>query len=187
MGEDFEYSNLNTGKAMRVRYNGLFDFDTLYAAIIDWGKNYGYKIHEKYYKHKVPSPKGAEQIIGIDFTKKVNDFVKYTVIIEIHTWDMTEVNVDVAGRKKQLSNARIEIKLDHVVDMDWQRKFSTKKNPGKLVGLLASWYVKIMGPTLEMMYVDGLHYRVVNLQAMIKKYFDLQAKAHPYKDYLGES
>ncbi len=182
----FAYSDAH-GKVMRVRYNGLFDFDTLYAAMVDWGKNYGYKVHEKYYKHKIPSPKGAEQNIGIDFTKTVNDFVKYLISIEIHTWDMTEVNVDIGGRKKQLTNSRIEVKLSYVVDMDWQRKFSTDKNPSKFVELLSSWYAKIMGPTLESTYLDGLHYRVINLQSMIKKYFDIQAKAHPYKGYLGEN
>ena len=65
----FKYSSQN-GPTMRVRYNGLFDFDTLYASIIDWGKNYGYKVHEKVYKHKIPSPLGAEQEIKIDFSKK---------------------------------------------------------------------------------------------------------------------
>ncbi|MAG60709.1 hypothetical protein CL619_02875 [archaeon] len=187
MGKDFAYSNTNTGKVMRVRYNGLFDFDTLYAAVIDWGKNYGYKVYENYYKHKVPSPKGAEQQLGINLSKSVNDFVKYNIVISIRTWDMMEVNVDVAGRIKHLTNARVEVKIEHIVDMDWQRKFSIRKNKSKLIGLLSTWYAKMMGPTLEVMYVDGLHYRVINLQSMVKKYFDLQAKAHPYKEYLGES
>ncbi len=169
---------------MRVRYNGLFDFDTLYAAIIDWGKNYGYKLWEKGYKHKVPSPKGAEQTISIDFTKSVNEFVKFQINVVIHTWDMTEVNVDVGGRKKQLTNSRIEIKINPVVYMDWQNKFKSKS---KFVNQLSEWYLKIMAPTLEVTYVDGLHYRAVNFQAMIKKYFDLQAKAHPYVGYLGEN
>lgn len=184
---DFAYSNTDTGKVMRVRYNGLFDFDTLYAAIVDWGKNYGYKVLESGYKHKVPSPKGAEQDITLQFTKKVNDFVKYNIGVNIHTWDMTEVTVDIGGRKKQLTNSRIQVKLNYIVDMDWQRKFSSKKHPGKLVEWMSSWYAKIMGPTLDVMYIDGLHYRVINLQTTIKKYFDIQAKAHPYKNYLNES
>ena len=29
-----------------LRYNGLFDFDAMYAMIIDWAKNYGYMWHE---------------------------------------------------------------------------------------------------------------------------------------------
>jgi hypothetical protein len=180
---NFPYSN-QSGPSMRVRYNGLFDFDTLYAALIDWGKNYGYKVHEKQYKHKIPSPKGAEQEIKIDFLKNVTDFVKYTILIHIHVWDMTEVKVDVDGRKKQLTNARIEVKIDYIVDVDWQRKF---KGDGWLIKKMSTWYAQIMGPNIESTYFDGLHYRVINLQSMVKKYFDMQSKAHPYEGYLGEN
>ena len=180
---DFAYSK-ESGPTMRVRYNGLFDFDTLYAAIVDWGKNYGYKVLEKSYKHKVPSPKGAEQQIAFVMDKDVTDFVRYIVNVNIHTWDMMEVNVDIAGKKKQLTNARIEVAISYTVMMDWQKKFSSKS---KLVQLFSGWYFQIMKPTLEAVYFDGIHYRVVNFQAMIKKYFDLQAKANPYQGYLGES
>ena len=38
-----------------LQFNGLFDFDGMYAAIIDWAKNYGYMWNEYDYKHKVPS------------------------------------------------------------------------------------------------------------------------------------
>mgnify|MGYP006415683771 CR=1 FL=1 len=47
-----------------LRYHGLFDFDGMYAAVIDWAKNYGFKWHEKDYKHKVPSPSGAANPVG---------------------------------------------------------------------------------------------------------------------------
>lgn len=181
----FPYSSINTGRDMRIRYNGLYDFDTILAAIIDWGKNYGYKVNEKAYNHKVPSPKGAEQKLEIIFTKNVDDFVRYTINVNIHTWDMLEVNVEVAGRKKQLTNSRIEIKLSYTINMDWQRKFSTKNS--KLIDWMSWAYVKIMGSYLESTHVDGLHYRTMNLQNMIKRYFDMQAKAHPYKGYLGEN
>ena len=44
-----------------LRYSGIFDFDGLYAAVIDWAKNYNFMWHEVDYKHKVPNPLGAEQ------------------------------------------------------------------------------------------------------------------------------
>lgn len=179
----FPYAK-EAGPVMRVRYNGLFDFDTLYAAIVDWGKNYGYRVHEKSYKHKVPSPKGAEQQIAFEMDKTVDNFVRYMLKVNIHTWDMMEVNVDVAGRKKQLTNARIEVQIQYVLFMDWQKKFSSDSS---LVQLFSKMYFRLMKGTLEAVHFDGLHYRVVNFQAMIKKYFDLQAKANPYKTYLGEN
>ena len=180
---DFPYSNV-PGPTMRVRYNGLFDFDTLYAAIVDWGKNYGYKVYESSYKHKVPSPKGAEQQIEFEMVKTVNEFVIYKVKLKIHTWDTTQVSVDIGGRKKQLTNARVEVKINYSIHMDWQKKFS---GGSTLTQLYSKMYFKIMAPTLEGVHFDGLHYRIVNFQAMIKKYFDLQTKSHPYQNYLDEN
>ena len=56
---------------VELRFNGLFDLDGLYAAVVDWSKNYGYRWHEYTYKHKVPSPKGAEQELMWLITKNV--------------------------------------------------------------------------------------------------------------------
>src|SRR3989344_8705210 len=90
-----------------LRYNGLFDFDGLYAAIIDWAKNYGYRWHDKAYKHKVPSPRGAEHEIEWEITKEVTEYISYTISFTVHIWDLREVEVLVDGKKKNLSNARV--------------------------------------------------------------------------------
>jgi len=167
-----------------VRYNGLFDFDGLYAAIVDWTKNYGYQWHEKTYKHKVPRPKGAEQQFTWILDKKVNDLVSYKVTLNTHVWDLMEVEVDIDGKKKLLSNARIEISVKGQVTFDWQKKFA---KGGPWAKLWWSIYSKVMQRDFEVGYLDTLHYRLFNFQNMLKKYFDMQTKYHSYKGYLGES
>ena len=166
-----------------LRYEGLFDLDGLYAAIVDWCKNYGYRWHEKTYKHKVPSPKGAEQEFLWVMDKDVTDFVNYNISIEAHIWDMLEVEVDVGGKKKILSNARIEITMTGTVTIDWQSKFK-----GSEIKILAyNIYTNVMRREFEVTYYDTLWYRMYNLQAVMKKYFDMQSKYHAYKGYLGEN
>lgn len=166
-----------------LRYEGLFDLDGLYAAIVDWCKNYGYMWHEKTYKHKVPTPRGAEQEFAWDMEKEVTDFVHYRILIEAHIWDMLEVEVDVGGKKKILSNARIELIIKGAINFDWQKKFK-----GSEVKELAyKVYTSVMRRELEVTYIDALVYRMYNLQAIMKKYFDMQSKYHAYKGYLGEN
>jgi hypothetical protein len=166
-----------------VRYEGLFDFDGLYAAIIDWTKNYGYIWHEADYKHKVPSPKGAEQEYKWVITKRVTEFVEYELTFTVHVWDLVEVDVDVNGKKKALSNAHLYIWMDGKINYDWQSKFG---NGGKLGKFLGSMYFKVLRAQMDS-YQDQMLYRMWNLQAIMKEFFDLQSKKYTYKGYLGEN
>ena len=165
-----------------LRYNGLFDFDGLYAAVIDWAKNYGYRWHEKAYKHKVPSPKGAEHEIEWEITKEVTEYISYTISFAVHIWDLREVEVTIDGKKKNLSNARLYIVMNGKITPDWQKRF----NGGRFIQWMGEKYLKWIGD-VDAIYADQLYYRMWNLHALIKKYFDLQTKKFAYKGYLGEN
>lgn len=169
--------------ASTLRYNGLFDFDGLYAAVVDWAKNYGYRWHETSYKHKVPSPKGAEDEMTWVLSKKVTEYIKYEMLILVHMWDLTEVEVEVSGKKKHLSNARIDIIIKPTLSYDWQGRLSGTK----IADWLGKIYLKAYTKDVESIYGDQLHYRVLNLHALMKKYLDLQTKKYAYKGYLGEN
>lgn len=172
-------------KRITVRYEGLFDFDGLYAAVVDWSKMYGYRWHEKQYKHKVPKPTGAEQEMAWVIEKNVTEYIKYTIQFEVHTWDQTEVEVEVSGKKKKLTNARIYIIINGNLTYDWQNRFAKGGWLGKKMG---RWYFKLVGQSLVMgVHWDTLYYRVWNLHSIIKKFFDMQTKKYQYKGYLGEN
>jgi hypothetical protein len=164
------------------QYTGLFDFDGLFVSIIDWAKNYGFMWHEWEYKHKVPSPKGAETEHKWVLNKNINEYVRYEILITVHVWDLLEVEVEVDGRKKSLSNARIYIWLETTVFYDWQKKFQKSGKIGKKLGEL---YNQWMDRDLSS-YLDQAYYRSWDLQAIIKTYFDMQSKKYAYKGYLGE-
>lgn len=166
-----------------LRYSGLFDFDGLYATIIDWAKNYGYRWHEIDYKHKVPSPKGAEQEFKWLLELKVDEFMSYEYFFTVHIWDLLDVEVETNGKKKILSNGRVYIWID--TKMKWDRQNRFEKG-----GRFAKWLGKLYNRILEREitgYADQVYYRLMNLHAVIKTYFDMQAKKHAYKPYLGDS
>ena len=59
----------------RIKFNGIFDMDGLYRLMHDWFVDRGYYLEEWRYKHKVPSPSGAEQTINWSAWRKVNAYV----------------------------------------------------------------------------------------------------------------
>lgn len=161
-----------------LRYSGLFDFDGLYAAIIDWAKNYGYRWHEKAYKHKVPTPAGAEQELEWEITRNVTEYINYTISFTVHVWDLREVVVE----NKILSNGRISIIIEGKINYDWQKRFSG----GRFIRWLGVKYEKNIKQEVETVHFDQLYYTLWNLHALMKKYFDIQTKKHQGKRYLGE-
>lgn len=167
-----------------LRYNGLFDFDGMYAVIISWAKNYGYLWVEKTYKHKVPGPSGAELEFEWEMTKNVTEYIGYKILIAVHAWDTTEVEVDDNGKKKKLTNSRLQMVLEGKLEVDWQKRFEKK---GRLTKTLSKWIEKVKTPEIEGVYADQLYYRMWNLHALLKKFFDLQSKKHVYKGYLREN
>ena len=167
-----------------VRYVGLTDFDALYAAVIDWCKSYGYIWQETTYKHKIPSPKGAEQEWVWELEKEVTDYIKYSIKMEAHVWDLNEIIVEKGGKKKSLSSGRFEVIIHGTLITNWQNKWKKNKFTEKLGEIYES---VIMKKDIESLYGDQLAYRIWNLQALMKKFFDMQAKWHTYKTYLREN
>ncbi len=164
-----------------LRYNGVFDFNGFYVAVTDWAKNYGYMWHEVDYKHKVPSAEGAEQELKWQLTKKVTEFIQYGILFTIHMWEVKDVQVE--GRKEPLMKARLYIIIEGTITYDWQKRYGGSK----FAKMLGSWLMRLphMNP-IETKYFDQLYYRIWNLHAVIKKYFDMQSDKHAYKEYLKE-
>ena len=165
---------------LTLRYEGIFDWDGLYAAIVDWAKMNSYKWVEKSFKHKVPSPEGAEEEIEWILETKATEYLKYSINLTVHTWNMMDVDVDVNGKKKKLTSTKLYIILEPTLSYDWQNRFQGSK----LLKKLSYWYFNLSG---GVNHWDTLYYRTWNLHAMMKKYFDMQSKTHHYKKYLGEN
>ncbi len=165
------------GNPIYIRYTGLFDFDELYASIVDWGKGYGYQWFERNYKHKVPKPDGAEQEFVWLLGRDINEFVRYEINIETHLWDMVEVEVDTGKKKKKLTNARIEILITGKVVFDIEGKYADSNRWVQMFGQL---YKKVVQKEFEVQHWDNLYYRIYSLSSMIKKKLDVEGKKKIY-------
>ncbi|MBI4153188.1 hypothetical protein HY497_01575 [Candidatus Woesearchaeota archaeon] len=166
-----------------IRYKGLFDWEGLYYSIADWYKRYRFYLIEEMYKHKVPTPLGAEQELHWYGTLDLTEFVQFRIDTSFHLWDMTEVEVVKNGKKKLLTNARIEIKVEGTLTFDYQNKFEKNKLTRVLKALWLNYLYRREATTL---WQDTLYYRMLGLVAHIKKYLDMQGKSHEYAGYLGE-
>ncbi len=156
---------------MNIKYRGVFDFDGLYRMMVDWFENQGYEFQETTYKHKVPSPMGAEQELGWFAWRKVNAYVKYWVKISFHIWDMKEVEVIRDGKKKKMLSARMHIEFSGYVELDWQKTFSGNK----FLVALQDWMNKyVLHKTITGTWEDELYYRIHKLFYLTKQYLNME-------------
>ncbi len=169
-------------KRLTLQYSGLFDFEGLLALLTDWSKNYGYLWHESDYKHKVPSPFGGEQELYWTIKKNVTPYIRFEIKLYMHVFDNREVEVEINGKKKRLTSARLYIWFDPSMSIDWQNRFKG----GKFIAWLGQAYNKLMKKDIESIYGDQIWYRTLNLHALMKQFFDMQTKKYAYKGYLGE-
>ncbi|MDP3990432.1 MAG: hypothetical protein Q8Q01_04475 [archaeon] len=160
---------------LTIRYNGIFDFDRLYAMVVDWAKMYNYFWLEKKHVHKVRNG-SVEQELSWQATREATEYIRLIVNIDIKMWDLKEVELEVAGRKRLLSNARIEIKISGKVEYDWQG--FAEKNPK----IIMRWLGKIYPLKTEIPdeYFIQLYSKLVNLHSLMKQYFDMQSKRNPF-------
>lgn len=167
-----------------IHYGGLYDFDGLYALVISWAKSQGYIWCETDYKHKVPSPKGAEQEFWWVLRNKVTDYMELEIKLTLHLWDVLEVEVNVDGKKKTLTSGKLYIWIDTALYYDWQKRFKGSR----WYRTLGLWYAALVArKKMDNLYFEHVFYRAYDLHALIKKFFDMQAKYYAYEDYLKET
>ncbi len=163
--------------SIRFRYEGLCDFNGMYAALIDYSKHHGYIWQEKTYKHKVPSPKGAEQEFVWLIQKDVNEIIKYEVEIETHIWDMRDIVVDIEGGKQRFTQLRLEIVFKPKIIFDRHKYFNSKNG---LLGMLSKLYWKSMSWQYLITYYDDLYYDILKLQNTMKQFCDMKSNKRAY-------
>ena len=162
---------------VQFRYEGLCDFNGMYAALVDYCKHHGYIWQEVGYKHKVPGPKGAEQEYRWKINKDVNEIVQYHVTIEAHVWDMKDVVVEVDGTKQNFTNLRLEIVFKPHIQFDHNKYFNAQKG---ILGMLSKLYWRSMSWQYLITYHDDLYYGVLNLQNILKQYCDMKSNKTVY-------
>jgi len=171
-------------KKFLIRYKGVLDLEGLYRVIVQWLKTRRYWFQETTYKHKVPSPFGAEEEIQFKAERKCNEYYLHNITIYFHVYDQQEVEVIKEGKKQKLIKCRVEILLSGTLVCDYQGRFDKTAVLQKLRQFAHDHIIKHQ---VEDVWYDELYYRIVKLQAMIKDYIDMQSKSHAYENYLGDT
>ena len=130
---------------IKLTYRGVFDHGKVYRDMVNWFKEHHYFFSEKIHVEMVKAT-GKEHVLNFSGTREVDDYVKYSIDVEI--WTLRERNID-----KKLVNGEIQIRIKGAMELDYKNKFS-----GKLGPVIRSFYHKyIIKKRIWTKYAGGIY------------------------------
>lgn len=164
----------------QIRYKGVFDWGGLYRLIRKWFDDHKYFYLEPKYKDKVSTPFGNELEIKMRPYRKVTEFIKYNMEIDIKIWDFKEFEVEIDGEKRLVTDGRIVIWMRGWLELDYANRFNTPFEK-KLVDML----YKVLKKYFELKHIDNITFSLYELQSDIKKYLNMETTHYAYKGFPG--
>ncbi len=128
--ENFNQSMYPTiaGAPPHIRFKGVWDMQDLYEFMINWFRERKYKFHEKVYKHKHPSPFGAERQYVWMAEKHETDVYDFIINVYIHTYDAHDIDVKMKdGSIRTFTKGRIWIEFGGGVKMYEEDRWKSNK------------------------------------------------------------
>jgi hypothetical protein len=153
-----------------IKFSGVFDYDKFYRGIHRWFKERLYDFHETTYKHKATA-RGPEVEISFKGERKQSEWIMYRVNVELHIWDLADVEVAKDGKKQKLNKCRMTVVINMEVVFDYEKRFEEKPLYIQLYNFLIDkvlWMKLMLGP------VDTLYYEAYTLHTEIKKILNME-------------
>lgn len=109
-------------------YKGLFRFRELFRVIDFW-------LRDKFYDKKEKQNTKAELPTGIQYTlqfepwKKVTDYYKIELRIELVASEVKELEIEINGEKQRVNHGTVEVRITGYLIFDYENKIEDKNKP----------------------------------------------------------
>ena len=148
-------TSVHPSNGMVIRYNGEFNFDSLYKSVKSWFGSYRYDYYEKEMTEK-NKPQGNSVLIKISAEREVDDYAKF--VIEI---DFNEVLRIKKTEKGNLGELRAIIRAKFILDY--------KNNWKNFPFLLYLYNNVILKKKVNKFYFPKLYDEMMDLNSMVKR------------------
>jgi hypothetical protein len=107
----------------KIKYSGLGDLKSAYKYAREWLENEGFNLIEDSYSEKIS---GSSKEIEIEWTaaRKMTDYFKVTLKLKWRILGMSDVEVEIDGRKKNMNKfSDFSIEIKGVLEKDYSNKW----------------------------------------------------------------
>jgi len=124
----------------KLKHTGIVDFKELYNFCYTWLTDEDYFVIEKNYNEKI-TPQGKEVEIQWVAFRKISDYFRFELKF---TWRviLTPIEVEKNGKKIKADKAYIEIKIDGVLQKDYEHRWENNSFLKFLRGLYDRYIIR---------------------------------------------
>jgi hypothetical protein len=94
----------------KLDHSGVFDFPAFYSFCHGWLKYEEYFVVEEEYAEKV-SGNAREMVIKWNASKTLTDYFKIEIKIKFEIYGLTDVEVEMDGKKKKMNKALVKMEI----------------------------------------------------------------------------
>jgi len=153
-----------------IKYQGIFDIDSLFKMGRKWFIDNGYEFHEAKFIRRELAHEGHREDVDWRCTKKITEYIKFEMFIQHVVLAIKPVEVIREGKKMKLSKASVNIQLEGKFLIDYQGRF--EKSPW--LEALRSWFNKyILYKDLYFVRWDELYDAMYELHGLYKNYLGM--------------
>ena len=153
---------------MRIKYEGLFNLFEVYRLIDSWLREKAFDKREiRNQQHVKPDGKYVELVLMP--WKKISDYARHVIRIELRAFNVKDVVVEVDKRKVKMNQAKIDIILDGYLDMDHEDRWEQKP----FYFFMRTLFDKYIYRTYSTQFEELLVENVSQLYTLIKSFLNL--------------
>jgi len=156
----------------KLEHSGAFDFAELYGFMHTWLKDNLYGVNEERYSEKV-SGTGRDISFEWKATRYLSDYFKIEHIIRIEVTGLTDVEVEIDGKRKKMNKGKIAMEIKGILVKDPKNTFN-ETNP--VYKFLRESYDKYIIPARVKGMEDKIEDDVRLFKDDIKAYLELSGK-----------
>ncbi len=167
-----------------LQYKGIWDMQELYEVIVDFLRDYKFKVYEKMQRHRVAGPFGVERQYLFEGVANLEHYYQWIVTVDIETFDEHEVEVVTKdGQKRMMTKGRLWMRISGNVEGDFERIFEKSAFAAQLRNFYNKYIIK---KKAEGVWWDTLHYNVVlKLHARIKEHLNMLSAQFEHRHFSG--
>jgi hypothetical protein len=156
----------------KLDHSGIFDFTELYGFMHTWLKDNLYGVNEERYSEKVS---GAARDISFEWkaTRQISDYFKIEHTIRVEVVGLTDVEVEIDGKKKKMNKGKIAMEIKGVLIKDPKNTWDETK---PFYRFLREAYDKYIIPARVKAMEDKIEDDVRAFKDEVKAYLELSGK-----------
>ena len=153
---------------MRLKYQGMFDLFEFYKLIDNWFREKAFDKRELR-NQEIVRPDGKYVELILMPWKKISDYARHVIRIELRVFKLKEVVVERDGNRVKMNEGKVDIILDGYLDTDYEDRWEQKP----FYFFMRTLFDKFVYRTYSTQYEELLVENVSQLHTLMKSFLNL--------------